>query len=90
MESGILDAFSVEFSLRDLVCEEPDEMEKVLTDHQRFKFSGPRLVRNSICTDGFSRIAYIHPSLLFILHQTVDAFLPITLHLLLWFFAGGI
>lgn len=90
MESGILDAFSVEFPLRDLVCEEPDEMEKVLTDHQRFKFSGYRLVRNPICSHDISRIAYFYPSLLFILHQKINAFLPVTLHLLLWFFAGGI
>jgi hypothetical protein len=48
------------------------------------------LVRNPICSHGISRITYFYSTGLFILHQKINAFLPITLHLLLWFFAGGI
>jgi hypothetical protein len=90
MESGIVDVVSLEFSFSDLVCKGSVEMEKIPANHQHFLSNRTHLVWYSIRSHGIGRIAYIYTLVLFILHQKINAFLPLTLHLLLRLFPRGI
>ena len=90
MESGIVDVVSIEFPFSDLVCKGSVEMEKIPANHQHFVFYRAYLVWYSIRSHGIGRIAYFYTRVLFIFHQKINAFLPLTLYLLLRLFPRGI